>query len=312
MADIAFLFPGQGAQAVGMGKALYENYSTARQLMDQVNQWVLPDLCQVMFEGPEDTLKRTRYTQPAILAVSLAAYTVLQEHTKITPKVAAGHSLGEYAALYAAGVLSLEAVVMLVNKRAECMESAPAGAMAAVLSLPQEQVEGAVKAAADMGIVTVANYNTPDQVVISGEPAAVEKASALAKEQGAKVIPLVVGGAFHSPLMQGPADVFRNALATVTFVDGEFPVITNVDAQPTTKAIQFQEKLARQIPSSVRWTETMVRMKEQGIDTYVEIGPGKVLAGMVKKFHREATVYNVFDEASLAKTVDGLKERILV
>lgn len=313
MAKMAFLFPGQGSQSVGMGKDLYENYPAARRVMDQFNQWVSPDLTQVMFEGPEDTLRRTLYTQPAILSVSLAALTAFREKIGCPPDMAAGHSLGEYTALYAADVVDLETAARLIQKRADLMENAPAGAMAAILGLPEAQVEDIVRHVQNLGqgMVTVANYNTPEQLIISGENAAVEAACALAKEQGAmKIMRLPVGGAFHSPLMQTARDTFRQVVMGFSFRDAQFPLITNVDAQPTTQASDFRNKLADQISSSVRWSQTLRRMHEDGMETFVEIGPGKVLTGMMKRIYKTATLFNVYDRPSLEQTVDALKEKV--
>lgn len=316
MSKVALVFPGQGAQSVGMGKDLYDNFPSAKAIIDQMAQWVDPQLSDIMFNGPEETLKRTLYTQPAILAVSLAALTVLKEQTNITPTLACGHSLGEYGALYAAGVIDLETTAKLIHKRAALMESAPSGAMSAVLGLGEEGVKAVVDEIQTQGkgIVTVANFNTPEQSVISGEPAAVEAAAILAKEKGAgKVIPLPVGGAFHSPLMQPAADEFAGFVTTFPFQNAAFPVITNIDAQETSQASEFQSKLAQQISGSVQWSQTMRLMQAQGIDTYIEIGPGKVLAGMLKKFDRSARILNVFDSASLAQTVSSLnEEKVLV
>ncbi len=315
MAKTAFLFPGQGSQSVGMGKDLYEKYPAARQVIDQFTQWVLPDLKQVMFEGPEETLKRTLYAQPAILSVSLAALTVFREKYYDQPILAAGHSLGEYGALYAAGVIDLESAAKLVKKRAQLMEDAPSGAMAAILGLPETQLDKAVLHVKNEsnGIVTIANYNTAEQLVISGERSAVEAVCALAKEAGAlKAIMLPVGGAFHSPLMQQASEAFGEYVKTFEFHDARFPVVTNVDAQYTTHAQQFREKLADQIQSPVRWLDSVNLMRQEEIDTFVEIGPGKVLTGMIKRIYKDATLYNVFDSTSLETTIETLKERIQV
>jgi [acyl-carrier-protein] S-malonyltransferase len=315
MAKIAFLFPGQGSQSVGMGKDLYEQVPSAKKVIDQFNEWVHPDLKDVMFNGPEDTLKRTLYTQPAILAVSIAALTVFREQTNIEPAMAAGHSLGEYGALYAAGVIDLETAAKLVKRRAECMENAPPGSMAAILGLPETQVEKAVMHIRNRGegLVTVANYNTADQLVISGVQSAVEAACQYATEElgASRAIMLQVGGAFHSPLMEEVSKPFREYLQQFSFSDATFPVITNVDAQLTTRGPDFAEKLADQIYSPVRWQDTTRLMIQEGVDTFIEIGPGKVLTGMIRKIYKEATYYQVSDAASLQKTVDALRERIM-
>lgn len=316
MLKIAFLFPGQGAQSVGMGRDLYESSSVAREVLDQFTRWTHPDLQTVMFDGPEETLKRTLYTQPAILSVSLAALAAFCNQTALRPDVAAGHSLGEYGALYAAGVIDLETAARLIKRRAEAMEAAPAGAMAAILGLAAEKVEAVVRQsqAAGHGVVAVANYNTPEQIVISGDPAAVEAACTLAKEQGAmKTVMLPVGGAFHSPLMEPAGQSFGEYLQAFSFRDADFPVLTNVDAQPTRDAEQFRQKLARQIAASVRWDQTIRHMLDDGVETFIEFGPGRVLTGMMKRIARQAKLYNVSDAASLAQTVAAVSssERIL-
>lgn len=316
MTKLALLFPGQGSQSVGMGQDLYQKYDSARQVLDSFNQWVDHSLTRVMFEGPEETLKRTLYTQPAILAVSAAAWTVFREKCNVTPAMAAGHSLGEYGALLASGVIDMETAAKLVKKRAELMEHAPKGAMAAILGLPETSVEKAVLHIKSQtpGVLTVANYNTAEQFVISGDVASVEAACAYAKEElGAKrALMLPVGGAFHSPLMAAASEEFGQFLHHFHFHPAKFPVVTNVDAQLTHAPDDFMGKLADQIQSSVRWTDSVRMMMQEGVDTFVEIGPGKVLTGMIKKIYRDATVYNVFDSASLEDTVQALAERALV
>jgi [acyl-carrier-protein] S-malonyltransferase len=304
--SIAFIFPGQGSQCVGMGRQFYTDCPETLSIFEQFNQWVSPDLTHIMFEGPEETLKQTLYTQPAILAVSIAAYTAFKAQVPtIQPAYLAGHSLGEYAALFAAGVLNLESVATLVKRRAELMQDAPAGAMSAVLGLNAEQVEAAV-AEVKTGIVTVANYNTPEQFVISGEVSAVAQASENALKLGAsKVISLPVGGAFHSPLMQEASTVFTTDLAAYSFQPASTPVLTNIDAEPTFSG--FQDKLARQISGSVRWVQSVEYMLADGVDTFIEMGPGKVLSGMIKKTNRRACVYSISDRDSLEKTVEALQ-----
>lgn len=313
MTKIAFLFPGQGSQSIGMGKDLYDQYPAARQIIDQFNAWVLPDLTDVMFNGPEDTLKRTLYTQPAILAVSLAALTVFQEKSACKPALAAGHSLGEYGALVSAGVIDIETAAKLVKKRAELMENAPPGAMAAILGLPETQVEKAVLhiRSQNLGVITVANYNTAEQIVVSGDRPAVEALCHYAStELGAsKAVMLPVGGAFHSPLMAEASTTFAVHLSHFNFHDAAFPVITNVDAQLTTQADAFREKLSEQIHASVQWVDTLRMMHQQGVDTYIEIGPGRVLTGMAKRIYKDASFYNIFDAASLEKTLEAVRER---
>lgn len=313
MNKVAFVFPGQGAQSVGMGKDFYEASDKARQIYDTFNRIVSPDLSRICFEGPEAELKRTLYTQPAILATAIVAYELFREKADLRPTLTAGHSLGEYGALYASEVIDLETAANLVKKRAELMENAPLGAMSAVLGLAETQVEKAVMRVKheDKGPITIANYNTGDQYVISGSPQAVEAATAVLKEEGAKrVIPLAVGGAFHSPLMDEAAQTFESFLTQYSFNDSRCPVITNVDALPTCKKSEFPQKLAEQINHSVRWSHTVQLMvNEESIDTVIEFGPGKVLTGMVRKMYPDVQVFNVFDLASLEATLTQVRAK---
>lgn len=306
MSKVAFVFPGQGSQAVGMGKDFAET-PAGKRVYDAFDRIVAPNLSQICFNGPEEELRRTLYTQPAILATSIAALELFREKSGLQPGAVAGHSLGEYGALYAADAISLETAAQLVKRRSELMENAPKGAMSAVLGLDGQAVEAVVEAYRKQSahVITVANYNTDNQVVISGSPEAVEAVATPLKEAGAKrVLPLPVGGAFHSPLMYDAAQSFTAYLADFDFSPARFPVVTNVDAQPTTDATEIRAKLGRQIDSSVRWTQTMTHMAtEQNIEAVVEFGPGKVLTGMFKKMFPAIQVYNVFDLTSLDEVV---------
>ncbi|MBY0403214.1 MAG: ACP S-malonyltransferase, partial [Cyanobacteria bacterium] len=256
-------------------------------------------------------LKRTLYTQPAILATSLVAYTLFQEQCNVIPQALAGHSLGEYGALFAGGVIDLDTAAHLVKKRSELMENAPPGAMSAVLGASDSLIASVIQTVQEQkvfGAITVANYNTPDQAVISGTPEAIGEASTLLKEGGAKrVLPLPVGGAFHSPLMDAAAEEFRDFVRGFTFQNSHQPIVTNTDASPTLEGVQFQSKLADQINHSVRWSQTVAYLvNELGIHTFIEFGPGKVLTGMVKKMYPDLKLYNVFDSASLSQTCEAL------
>jgi [acyl-carrier-protein] S-malonyltransferase len=310
MSKTAFVFPGQGSQSVGMGKDFYE-HPAGKNIFETFDRIVTPDqtpaLSEICFNGPEAELRRTLYTQPAILATSLAALELFRQRCALKPVVAAGHSLGEYGALYAAGVISLKTAAGLVKRRAELMENAPKGAMSAVLGLDGQVVEKLVAEyqAQHQAVVVVANYNTDNQVVISGQPDAVAGVGDVLKQAGAKrVLPLPVGGAFHSPLMKEAAAEF---LADFELNNAAFPVVTNVDASDTTDKEAFRRKLGAQIDGSVRWTQTMQRMiTEHGVDTVIEFGPGKVLTGMFKKMFPEVKVYNVLDMASLEAVAEEL------
>jgi [acyl-carrier-protein] S-malonyltransferase len=296
-----------------MGRDLYE-LPAAKRVYDVFDRLVASNLSSVCFDGPEEELRRTLYTQPAILATSIAALELFWERCNLQPSLVAGHSLGEYGALYAAGSISLETAAQLVRRRAELMEAAPKGAMSAVLGLEGREVEDIVDAYRKEfhTVIAVANYNTDNQAVISGSPEAVEKVSVMLKEAGAKrVLPLPVGGAFHSPLMHEAAGSFSEYLSDFEFKSAEVPVVTNVDAALTTDAQDICRKLGQQIDSSVRWTQTMNRMvMEKGIDTVVEFGPGKVLTGMFKKMFPDVQLYNVFDRPSLDEVASQLSAHL--
>lgn len=314
MSKIAFMFPGQGSQAVGMGRDFYDASPTAKTIFERFDAIVTPEgnpkLSEIIFNGPEEPLRQTQYTQPAILATSLAALALFGERLNITPVVTAGHSLGEYGALFASGAFDLDTAARLIQKRAALMQTAPAGAMSAVLGLAESAVETVLHSveAQGHGPVRVANYNSADQLVISGAQAAVEAAGPLLQEAGAKrVIPLPVGGAFHSPLMEPAAREFETFLAPFIFQATTVPVITNVDAQPTQDADISKQKLAQQIDHSVQWTRTMEALATRfEIDTLIEFGPGRVLCGLAKKAIPQAQLFTVSDMASLEKTVEAL------
>lgn len=309
---IAFVFPGQGAQSVGMGKALFETFPTAKSVFETFDVVTALNLSEVVFNGPAETLTQTLYTQPGILATSIAAFQVFAEHTGLMPTVAAGHSLGEYGALYAAGVISLEQAAQLIKQRASLMSDSPAGAMAAVLGLDAAKVNAVIeqyKLTHAKAKVCVANDNSPAQQVISGDKDAVEALVPLIKEAGAKrVIPLAVSGAFHSPLMSSAAQQFADFINDFEFQSAQFPVITNVDASLSTDADGFKTKLGQQIDHSVRWTETMQTMVDDaGINTLIEFGPGTVLTGLMKKTYPDVKVFNVSCPQTLNAAIEALK-----
>jgi len=312
MAKLAFIFPGQGSQSVGMGKDLYENFESAKTIFDKADEILGKSISTICFEGPDEDLKQTINTQPAILTTSLAALETLKSKLNIQPQFVAGHSLGEYGALYEAGVLTLENALKLIQKRAEAMSEAKGGAMAAVLGLDDEKILACIEEASSVGYVSVANYNCPGQVVITGESEALAKTSELLSAAGAKrVIPLAVSGAFHSALMKGASETFAKSLENVKLSDASIDVITNVDAEITTNAEDFKSKMPQQIYSSVYWTQTIQKMIENGVDTFIEIGPGKVLAGLNKKINAEVKTYNVFDKASLEACVEAINLQLV-
>lgn len=308
MNKIAFIFPGQGSQAVGMGKDLYDNYAEAKAVFEKADEVLGRSISKICFEGPDEDLKQTINTQPAILTTSLAALAVLKSKLSAEPAFVAGHSLGEYGALCEAGVISLEDTIKLIAKRAELMSQTQSGAMAAVLGLSDTEVEECLKEASEVGYVAVANYNCPGQVVITGDEEALKGAEELLMSSGAKrVIRLAVSGAFHSAKMKPAGEEFAGFLNGFQLNDAKIPVITNVDAQITTSAADFKSKMPQQIYSSVYWTQTIQKMVAEGVDTFIEIGPGKVLAGLNKKIAPETKVYNVYDKASLEICINELK-----
>lgn len=284
----ALLFPGQASQYVGMGKDLYENVDRARELFDAANDIMGSDLKTICFEGPAEDLKQTRYTQPAIFVHSV----IIAELLGVTAAAAAGHSLGEYSALVAAGALSFEDGLRLVKKRGELMQEAGTrspGTMAAVIGAEADVVEAACAEAADAGIVQPANFNSPGQIVISGSVEGVDRAMEVLKEKGVRIVKkLPVSGAFHSPLMQYAQDELGAVLADTPINDALFPVYSNVTALPVSAAADIRENLLRQVTSPVLWEKSMRNMRADGMADFIESGPGNVLQGLLKRIDGDA------------------------
>lgn len=306
---LAFVFPGQGAQKVGMGKDLYETCAVAKEVFDFADKVLCKKITDICFTGDEERLKQTVNTQPCLVATSIALLEVLKTKCNITPAFVAGHSLGEYCALYEAGVMDLETTFKAIQKRAELMnEAANGGKMAAVLNAPDGVLECGLEEGRKFGYVDVANYNSPVQVVITGDEKAVDKVGEYVVANGARrFVPLAVSGAFHSKYMEKAAEDFAEFTRNLSLNDAKIPVITNVDAEITTKAQDFRDKMPRQISSSVHWTQTIQKMAENGVKHFIEIGSGQILTGLNKKIVPEAKFYNVFDVNSLNETIENLK-----
>ena len=307
----AFLFPGQGSQSVGMGQDLYNNYSAAKNIFDTADKVLGKSISKICFEGPEEDLKQTINTQPAIVTTSIAALEALKSETDITPTCTAGHSLGEYCAMYASGVMDLETTLKSIQKRADLMSETKGGAMAAVLNASEEVLNAGLEEGSKIGYVDVANYNSPAQVVITGDENAVKAAGDYILANGARrVVPLAVSGAFHSKYMENAGEKFKEFVSELELNNAQIPVFTNVDASATILGAEFKNKMPRQIYSSVQWTKTIQNMIKDGVDTFIEIGPGKVLAGLVKKIDPSVTTYNIYDKQSLENVISSLKEEL--
>ncbi len=310
---IAFIFAGQGSQYIGMGKELYDNILICREAFDKARSLLGFDIKELMFNGEKEELDITENTQPAILATSIMAMKALEEK-KITPSVVAGLSLGEYSALVSANALSFEEAIKLVRKRGRFMQEAVpigVGSMIAIIGLSLEKIKIAIEEASSIGIVEIANYNTNNQIVIGGEKDAVEKVKELCVEFGARrVIELKVSGPFHTSLLEKASVKLKEELEKIDFNNPKVKIISNVTADFIENKEDIKEILCKQVKSSVRWSESINKMLDMGVDTFIELGPGRVLSGFVKEISREkglkVNIFNVEDLKSLSKTLEGI------
>jgi [acyl-carrier-protein] S-malonyltransferase len=303
----AYVFPGQGAQTVGMGKDLFDAFDSVKAIFKQADEAVGYSLSKICFEGPDEELKKTSNTQPGLVAVSIACLTAAQEIAgKVlpTPSFMAGHSLGEYTALTAANVIDFGTAVFLAKERGRLMYEAglkQPGSMVAVMGMAESILSEICKQTDTI----IANYNSPGQLVISGASDNIGKAVEMAKAQGtARAIPLQVSGAFHSPLMKPAVDGMAEILSKVTFKNPSVPIISNVAAQPLTEGSQFKDELLKQLSCGVQWQRSVEYMQSHGITKFIEIGPGKVLAGLIKRIYREAEMVNLSDSIAIKNLVN--------
>jgi [acyl-carrier-protein] S-malonyltransferase len=309
MSHLAFIFPGQASQYTGMGRDLAENFPEARAVFEEADSALGFSLSKLCFEGPDEELKLTENTQPAILAVSVAAFRLLEAHG-VAPNYVAGHSLGEYSALVAAGALDFTAAIRLVRMRGQYMQEAiplGEGAMAAIMGLAPGLVIEICQRAANGEMVTPANLNSPAQTVISGHAAAVKRAVELASQNGAKrAVMLAVSAPFHCELMRPAQERLQQDLHETTFSDLRFPLVTNVDADEITTGGEARQALIRQVSLPVRWEDSIRELLTLGATTFIEVGPGKVLTGVLRQIERSVHCFNVEDAASLAATLSKL------
>lgn len=310
MKRVAFMFPGQGSQEVGMGKDFYDEYPDVQELFNKANHLLDKDIKSLIFEGPKETLTETENTQPALLLTSIAIHQHLEKEG-VQPAMTVGHSLGEYSALVAAGAISVEQALPLVATRGKLMEEAfpkGQGTMAAVLGLSMEEIEDGLKEVQDE-VVDMANLNCPGQIVISGSKSGIDRATSILKEKGAKrVLPLNVSGPFHSRLMKTANDKFADYLNQTEIKTASIPVYANVSANPAKSSEEIKDLLLKQLYSPVRFEESIRNMLEQGVDAFVEVGNGKVLSGLVRKISRRTKTFAVQDLPSMKKFISWYRE----
>ncbi len=311
MKKVGFIFPGQGSQCTGMGLDLYNNYEVSRKIYEVSDDVLNKKVSEICFQGPNEELKKTINAQSAIVTTSIATYEAFKSVCDIKASALLGHSLGEYCAMYGAGVMDFKTTIIAIQKRSELMEEATKntkGTMSAILGSSVEIIEKCISEASKKGLVQIANYNDPTQVVITGEIEAVNYANELIKQEGArKVVPLAVSGGFHSNLMNSASRDFEDFVKKLELNDAKIPVITNVDAKITEKAEDFRKKMPKQINSSVMWVQSINYAMDLGIDTFIEFGNGRVLAGLNRKISPDIKTYNVFDKNSLEETVSVLQ-----
>jgi [acyl-carrier-protein] S-malonyltransferase len=304
MKETAFIFPGQGSQYVGMGKEFYDQLRVAKEVFEEADDTLRFSISSLCFQGPEEELRLTENTQPAILTTSIAALKVLQTEKGINPKFAAGHSLGEYSALVASGALSFAEAVQTVRLRGKFMQEAVPvgeGAMAAILGMEREEVEKLCEEAAAGEVLSPANFNCPGQIVIAGHLKAVQRAIEKVKQNGKRAVLLPVSAPFHSPLMKPAGARLEKALEEISIKDLNLPVVTNVEAEINTSKEKVKALLVAQVSSPVRWEESMRRMIEEGVEQVLEIGPGKVLSGLMKRIDSTVGTGNLEDLQTLKK-----------
>jgi [acyl-carrier-protein] S-malonyltransferase len=302
MKPVAFIFPGQGSQYVGMGKELWDNFSTAREVFEEADDGLHFPISSLCFKGPEEALKLTENTQPAVLTMSIAALRILHTEKGTTPEFTAGHSLGEYSALVASGAIAFSDAVKIVRLRGKFMQEAVPvgeGAMAAVLGMEREQLETLCEEISSGEVLTPANFNCPGQIVIAGHAKAVARAIERIKQEGKKAVLLPVSAPFHSPLMKPAGERLEKALEEISLRDLKVPVMTNVEAEVNTLKERVRGLLVAQVSSPVRWEESMRKMIEKGIERVLEIGPGKVLSGLMKRIDGRIETKNLEDLQTL-------------